>query len=305
MSTEPSGTFSIAAADPATEEVGVAVQSKYFAVGTVVPWAKAGVGAVATQAAGVAAYGPRILAALERGATPEQAIEQALANDDGRETRQLGVVSADGTAACWTGSECNPWAGHERGQGFAVQGNILAREAVVSEMARAYAETSGTMAERLTAALEAGQAAGGDKRGQQSAALLVEQLGAAAETHDGLDRIVDLRVDDHPQPIAELRRLLGIHQRWEALSRAHVHYAAGRFDQGIIVLEAALDRFPDEATLLYDLACYESLAGKRDAGLSHLERALAVDPSLGEMARGDGDFEPLRESERFRTLVGQ
>ncbi|HEY6963325.1 MAG TPA: DUF1028 domain-containing protein, partial [Gaiellaceae bacterium] len=161
------GTFSIVAADLETGEVGCAVQSKYFSVGSVVPWAQAGVGAVATQAAGVAVYGSRALEELARGATPADALERVLADDPRRETRQLGVVTADGRAAAFTGSECLDWAGHRTGPGFAVQGNILAGESVVEQMARAFEETVGPLVVRLVAALEAGQAAGGDRRGQQ------------------------------------------------------------------------------------------------------------------------------------------
>jgi uncharacterized Ntn-hydrolase superfamily protein len=171
-------TFSIVAADLEAGEVGCAVQSRYFSVGSVVPWARAGVGAVATQAAGVAAYGPRALGELARGASPDGALEQVLAGDDGRETRQLGLVTADGRAASFTGAQCLDWAGHRVGAGFAVQGNILAGPAVVDEMARVFEETVGPLVERLVAALEAGQAAGGDRRGQQSAAVVVERLGA-------------------------------------------------------------------------------------------------------------------------------
>ena len=168
-------TFSICGLDPATGEIGVAVQSKYFAVGAVVPWARAGVGAAATQAAGIAGYGPRLLDALGAGADPEEAIRVVLGSDDGRETRQLGVVAADGRAASFTGIDCNEWAGHETGEGFAAQGNILAGESVVADMARAFREGDGSLAERLLAGLEAAQAAGGDVRGQQSAAVYVER----------------------------------------------------------------------------------------------------------------------------------
>src|SRR5919199_3925855 len=145
----PQGTFSIVALDPENGDVGVAVHSRYFAVGAVVPWPRAGVGAVATQAAGRAAYGPEILDLLARGLEPQAAIERALADDGRRETRQLGVVEAQGRAAAFTGSECNEWAGHVTGPGYAAQGNILACERVVTEMARAFEETSGALAERL------------------------------------------------------------------------------------------------------------------------------------------------------------
>lgn len=198
-------TFSIVAVDLERGEVGCAVQSRYFAVGAVVPWVRASVGAVATQAAGVAVYGKRVLEELEQGTTPDEALERVLADDPQRETRQLGVVTANGEPAAFTGSACLDWAGHRLGAGFAVQGNILAGEAVLHEMARAFEETLGPLAGRLVAALEAGQAAGGDRRGQQSAALLVVERGGG---YAGLsDVLIDLRVDDHAQPIAELARL--------------------------------------------------------------------------------------------------
>ncbi len=182
----PRGTFSIVAADLEAGEVGCAVQSKYFSVGSVVPWAAAGVGAVATQAAGVAVYGRRALEELAAGAIPEEALERVLAGDSERETRQLGVVAADGRAAAFTGSACLDWAGHRVGAGFAAQGNILAGEEVVEELARAFEETVGPLVERLVASLEAGQAVGGDRRGQQSAALVVERVGAASDSREGV-----------------------------------------------------------------------------------------------------------------------
>jgi uncharacterized Ntn-hydrolase superfamily protein len=289
-------TFSIVAADPATGEVGCAVQSKYFAVGAVVPWARSGVGAVATQAAGVAAYGPRVLALLEEGLDPAAALQRALADDDGRETRQLGAVAADGRSAAFTGGECLEFAGHETGDGYAVQGNILAGPAVVAGMARAFRETPGSLAERLVAALEAAQAAGGDRRGQQSAAVLVERTGAAAEGREGVDKVVDLRVDDHEEPIAELRRLLGIHLVWDALRRATAFHAPGRHLEGAALLREALERFPDEPTLLYDLACYEAQAGELEPARAHLARSLELEPGYREMAGSDPDLAPLRET---------
>ena len=298
-------TFSIVALDHVTGEIGCAVQSKYFAVGNVVPWVKAGVGAVATQAAGVAAFGPLVLGLLEsERLAPAEAIERVLEGDEGRETRQLGVVRADGAAAAHTGSSCIAWAGHRTGPGYAVQGNILAGEEVVLEMERAFLAGEGSLAERLVAALEAGQAAGGDVRGQQSAAVVVERPGAAAETREGIDRVCDLRVDDHPEPIRELRRLVGIHLRWDALRRASAHHAPGRYGDGIAILAAALERFPDDATILYDLACFECLDGRLEAALEHVRAALALDPGLRAAIAADGDLARLAGDPRFRALVG-
>ncbi len=298
------GTFSIVAADPAAGEVGCAVQSRYFAVGSVVPWAKAGVGAVATQAAGVAAYGPKVLALVEQGLGPAAALDGALADDEARELRQLGVVTADGRAAARTGADCLPWAGHRAGDGYAVQGNILAGDAVVTEMERAFLDTAGaSLTERLVSALEAAQAAGGDRRGQQSSAIVVERSGAAAESREGIDRICELRVDDHPEPIIELRRLLGIHLVWDALRRASFFHGPGEYAHGVEVLREALVSHGEDPVLLYDLACFESLAGDTEEALAHLTRSLELDPQLRHGAAADSDFEALRQDARFQAAV--
>jgi uncharacterized Ntn-hydrolase superfamily protein len=288
-------TFSIVAVDLEAGEAGCAVQSKYFAVGSVVPWVRAGIGAVATQAAGVAIYGARALEAIERGSSPEDALAAVLADDPGRETRQLGAVTAGGRAAAFTGADCLDWAGHRVGAGYAVQGNILAGEAVVDEMARAYEETVGPLVERLVAALEAGQAAGGDKRGQQSAAVVVERVGARAESREGIDRICELRVEDHPEPIAELRRLVGIWSVWEAQRRAHAFFERGDHAAAADSLHAALAE-REEPMLLYNLACYESLAGRRDDALAHLRRAVELDESYRALAADDPDFDAVRDA---------
>lgn len=207
----PVATFSIVARDPRAGELGVAVQSRFLAVGAVVPWARAGVGAVATQAWANPTFGPRGLELLAQGEAPEAALARLLEGDPGRERRQVALLDAQGRAAAHTGKECLPWAGAVTGEDFACLGNILAGEEVVRAMARAFRETSGDLGDRLLAALEAGQAAGGDLRGRQSAALLVVREGAG---YGGLtDRYRDLRVDDHPEPIRELRRIYELHRR--------------------------------------------------------------------------------------------
>jgi uncharacterized Ntn-hydrolase superfamily protein len=209
------GTFSIVAVDPTTAEVGCAVQSRYFAIGAVTPWVRAGVGAVATQAMGVVARnGKLVLDVLAQDVDPATALDQVLAEDPDRELRQVGAVTADGRAAAFTGRDCVEWAGHLVEHGFAVQGNMLANADVLPAMGKAFLDTTAPLPERLLSALEAGQAAGGDRRGQQAAALVVEQLGAAARSREGIDRTCDLRVDDHPEPIIELRRLLTLWRQW-------------------------------------------------------------------------------------------
>lgn len=203
-------TFSIVAYDPHAQEWGVAVQSKAFTVGGIVPWARAGVGSVATQATTNMQYGSRGLELLERGLSPLDVIEYLVSRDKGGARRQLALVDAEGHAANYTGNECTPWAGGFAAENFSVQGNILAGERVINAMARAFQSGHGKLAERLLAALKAGQRAGGDTRGQQSAALLVVR--AKSDINGVGDRYVDLRVDDHKTPIVELQRLYEI---WE------------------------------------------------------------------------------------------
>jgi uncharacterized Ntn-hydrolase superfamily protein len=205
------GTFSIAACDLEAGQWGVATQSKFLAVGSVVPWAEPHVGAVATQAYANPRYGPQGLELLREGLPAEQVVERLTTADEGREHRQLGVVDTKGGSATFTGSECHDWAGGRTGAGYAAQGNILVSAETVDAIAETFESGSGPLAERLIDCLAAAQAAGGDSRGQQSAALLiVEKDGGYA----GLsDVVIDLRVDDHEHPIDELRRLYRIHRQ--------------------------------------------------------------------------------------------
>lgn len=202
-------TFSIAGCDPAVGEVGVAVQSKFIAVGAVVPWARAGVGAVATQAAANTSYGPDGLRYLADGLSPQEVLDRLTGADPDAAVRQAGVVDARGRAATFTGSGCNAWAGGRTGHGYAAQGNILVSAATVDALAGTFEATAttgtGTLADRLLAALAAGQAAGGDSRGMQSAALLVVREGGGYGGRN--DRYLDIRVDDHLSPIEELQRI--------------------------------------------------------------------------------------------------
>lgn len=209
-------TFSIIAADPATGEVGVAVQSKFLAVGSVVPWAKANVGAVATQSWANTAFGPEGLALLEKGLSPEEVIDRLIADDPGRSLRQVAVINAEGEASAFTGHECYNWAGHIIGEHHSCQGNILVSEETVSEMSRTFEVSEGPLAERMLKAIAAAQQAGGDSRGKQSAAVYVLQEGAGYGGYN--DVKVDLRVDDHPEPIEELQRLYELHKMYAAPS---------------------------------------------------------------------------------------
>jgi uncharacterized Ntn-hydrolase superfamily protein len=202
-------TFSIVACDAHAEQMGVAVASKFLAVGAVVPWLEAGVGAIATQALANTRYGPDGLALMREGASAREALDAVLAADTGRDDRQAGVVDASGRGATHTGQSCMPWAGGRTGLGYAVQGNILTGPDVVDAMAEAYERSGGALADRLLIALAAGDAAGGDRRGRQSAAIAVVAPGGGYGGND--DNLVDLRVDDHGDAVSELRRIYGIH----------------------------------------------------------------------------------------------
>ena len=203
-------TYSICACDLEAGQWGVATQSKFLAVGSVVPWAEPHVGAVATQAYANPGYGPRGLALLRDGLSAEEAVERLTAADEGRAQRQLGIVDAEGRAATYTGAECHAWAGGRAGAGYAAQGNILVSAATVDALVETFEASAGKrLAERLVDSLDAAEAAGGDSRGRQSAALLVvERDGGYASLSDVL---VDLRVDDHPEPLVELRRIYRLH----------------------------------------------------------------------------------------------
>jgi len=205
-------TYSIAACDLDASQWGVAVQSKFPAVGSIVPWAEARVGAIATQAYANPRYGPEGLALLREAATAEETVEKLVAADDGRDTRQVGIVDRSGNSASWTGPRCVEWAGHRDGFCYAAQGNILVGAETVDALVETFTATEGrSLARRLLECLAAAQAAGGDRRGQQSAALLVvESDGGYAKLSDTQ---VDLRVDDHERPIDELRRLYDLHDQ--------------------------------------------------------------------------------------------
>lgn len=256
-------TFSVVAYDSVTQEVGVAVQSKYFSVGTAVPWALAGAGAIATQANVNVSLGPRALALLQEGMPAADVMKALAAIDTSFAGRQIGIVDVRNGSATYTGPRALDWAGGETGPGYACQGNILAGPAVVANMAKAFRETRGELAERMIAALEAAQLAGGDKRGQQSAAILIARPSRTNPEYN--TRYIELRVEDHKTPIKELRRVWQIYQGFH-LANAHLTYAAafeadGRKDLADLerrrvgeTLERALARGERDPSVLNGLA---------------------------------------------------
>lgn len=280
-------TFSIVAFDPETGDYGVAVQSKYFSVGSVVPFARAGTGALATQARGNPEHGPAGLDMMSEGMVAAEVLKQLIDNDPQGDDRQVGVVDAQGRAATYTGSKCLPWAGGISGKHFAAQGNLLAGPQVIEAMAATFEATSGDLATRLVRALAAGQAAGGDARGRQSAAVLVVRKGAG---YLGLtDRLVDLHVEDHATPIRELERLLDIRHAQLAAEKvtALLNDAAeaaknerpGLVDQATAAAERGVDIYAGDDYLWWLLAQARLLKGDRAGAVEAARRALLLSPS--------------------------
>jgi uncharacterized Ntn-hydrolase superfamily protein len=226
----PCATFSIVAFDPARQEWGVAVASKFLAAGAVVPWARAGAGAVATQSYANTRFGPEGLDRMAEGLSAEETLAHLLAADPEREKRQVGLVDRAGRAAAFTGAECLPWAGHRIGEGFCCQGNLLVDARTLEAMAETFVKATGELADRLVAALLAGDRAGGDRRGRQSAAILVVREGGGYGGFN--DRYMDLRVDDDPDPVAKLKDLVELH---------HLYFGTPR-PEDRIPIDAALAR---------------------------------------------------------------
>jgi uncharacterized Ntn-hydrolase superfamily protein len=299
---EPVATFSIVAYDPETGDLGVAVQSKFFAVGSVVPWAKAGVGAIATQSYANTSYGPKALELLAAGKSPAEVMEMLTADDPGKAQRQVGIVDAKGRSASFTGTECLAWAGGVADGHFAAQGNILAGEAVVTEMARAFRETKGLLGDRLLAALDAGQAAGGDSRGMQSAALLiVRDKGGYGGFND---RWCDLRVDDAPNPFVELRRLYNLWKPNALILEGYKACDTGDFEKAYAYGREAVALDAASGDPQYHLGCYHAKAGKHAEALDWLKQAVAKDKAHGTNAKRDTDYKPLWDTPEFKAIVG-
>jgi uncharacterized Ntn-hydrolase superfamily protein len=290
---QPIATFSIVAYDPHSQEWGVAVQSKFLAAAAVVSWARAGAGAVATQAYANLTYGPRGLEMMEGGMPAQEVVEALVGEDDGRAARQVGMVDSAGRAAAYTGSECIEWAGHVVGEGFTCQGNILI-SGTVEAMARQFEEVrggEGELADWLVEALAAGQEAGGDKRGRQSAGVLVVRAGGGYGGNN--DRYLDLRVDDDPTPICKLKELVGLH-----------HFYFGEVDpDDLIPLESVAAELQD---LLRRTGHYEGpTTGAFDAVTRKALRGLVDTENLEERWDGTGDTIDRRVVEFLRAKFAQ
>jgi uncharacterized Ntn-hydrolase superfamily protein len=312
------GTFSIIAFDPVTNELGVGVQSRAFGAGAAVPYAKPGVGAVATQASANRQYGPKAIALLEQGLSPAEVVKRITDEDPGRDTRQVAVIDTKGRSAVYTGRRViernsdpkdlvhlGGYAGHVSGANFSAQGNTLASEDVVKAMAAAYQTGSGSMAVRLMDALDAGQAKGGDTRGMQSAGILVVRP-LPPNSESTVERIVDIRVDDHEDPFKELRRLLymttGVPNR--LLTRSAELSKAGKHAEAIVEAQKALDINPRSEQAMYQLARRYAAAGDRNNAIAQLSNAIARQPKQWKAeAAADAAFDALRPTPEFQRLI--
>lgn len=244
-----SHTYSIVARDPQTGDLGVAVQSHWFSVGSDVTWGEAGVGVVATQSFVNPAFGPDGLALLKKGYTAQQALDSLLAADEGRDVRQVAIADAKGNVAAHTGKKCIAEAGHKTGNGYSVQANLMEKNTVWPAMAQAFERTKGPLAERLVAALEAAQKEGGDIRGQQSAAILVVKAQPSGQVWR--DRLVELRVEDHRQPVAELKRLLKVHRAYEQMNAGDIAMEKGRGEEAMQHYTQADKLLPNNEEMMY------------------------------------------------------
>ena len=267
-------TYSLVARDPVTGELGVAVQSHWFGVGSVVPFVRPGVGAVATQSVPDPAHGPKIMELLAGEVTPDAAIDAILDGDEGAAYRQIGVVDAQGRVATHTGDGCMADAGHTSGDGWSAQANMMSSAEVWPAMAEAFVAAEGPLAERLLDGLDAAEAAGGDVRGRQSAAIVVAGPSGAA---------IDLRVEDHPEPLEELRRLLVLRRAYTAAEAADEAMAEGRMDDAAALYEEAGRLAPQSAELSFWAGLSEFQRGQEANGLERVRAAITASPGLGRL----------------------
>ncbi|HEY7946270.1 MAG TPA: DUF1028 domain-containing protein [Acidimicrobiales bacterium] len=285
-------TYSIVARDPDSGQFGVAVQTCWFSVGAIVPWAVAGVGAVATQAMVEVAYGPRCLDKLDAGADAGRSLDEARAEDDGSAVRQVAVVDSAGGVSAFTGASCIDYAGHHTGDGYSVQANMMASADVWPAMADAYETSTGSFPERLLGALRAGERAGGDARGRMSAAMLIVK--GARQSHPWEGKVVDVRVDHDDQPLDELGRLLVVADAFEQIDRGEEALFGGDPVSALREVESALGRLPGDENARFLRAGALIYSGRSDAGLDELRSLMAARPSWGIVIRSFAAKELLR-----------
>src|SRR3954470_1879442 len=294
------GTYSIVARDPESGEVGVAVQSHWFSVGSVVSWARAGVGAVATQSIADPSYGPNALALLAEGVAPDDALARLVRADERAQLRQVPIVDATGRVAVHTGERCIAFAGHQTGDGYSVQANMMASAEVWPAMAKAFEAAEGPLARRLLAALRAAEGAGGDARGCQSSALVV----APAEG-EPWRLSVDLRVEDHPEPLDEVERLLDMAEAYKLANRADTLAGQGRHEEASGLYRRAADLAPGSHELLFWSGLAAAQGGDMDTALRRVREAIALQPGWTELlGRLEADIAPSAAAVRAALRDG-
>jgi uncharacterized Ntn-hydrolase superfamily protein len=273
----PVHTYSIVAQDSVTGDLGVAVQSHWFSVGSIVTWAEAGVGAVATQSFVDPAYGPLGLGLMRSGKTARQALDGLLTTDPAREVRQVAMVDAKGNIATHTGEKCIQGAGHVAGRRYSVQANLMANDRIWGAMSRAFESARGDLADRMLAALEAAEEAGGDIRGRQSAAILIVK--GVSTGRPWADRIMELRVEDHGAPLRELRRLMRLHRAYDHMNRGDLAVELGDVDGALREYAAAEAMFPDNLEMKFWHAVALVNAGRTVESLPLFETVFRADPN--------------------------
>jgi len=297
----PVHTYSIVARDAASGEMGVAVQSHWFSVGSIVSWAEAGVGAVATQSFVDPAYGPLGLEMMRNGKGAQQALEGLLASDPGEAVRQVAMVDGKGNVAAHTGKKCIPAAGHIAGEQFSVQANLMANDAVWPAMAKAYREAKGELADRMLAALDAAQTAGGDIRGKQSAAILIVRGTSTGKSW--VDRKIDLRVEDHPEPLKELRRLVSVHRAYERMNKGDLAVEKGDIEGALREYRAAERLLPNNVEVQYWSAVSLANAGRLPEALPLFKAVFAREPAWVELTSRLPKVDLLKVDEDALTKI--
>ena len=274
----PVHTYSIVALDPETGQLGVAVQSHWFSVGSLVPWAKAGVGAVATQSFVKVEYGPDGLKLMGQGFTANQALEKLVSADEGKAVRQVAMIDIHGNVAAYTGSRCIFAAGDQQGKNYSVQANLMEHETVWPAMAEAFENSSGDLADRMMAALTAAEAKGGDIRGKQSAAMLIvtgEPTGIPWK-----DKILDLRIDDHPEPLLELQRLIRVHRAYQHANKGDLYVEHKEIEKALIEYKKAAEYYPENPELPYWSAVALADIGRINEALPIFRDVFSREPRL-------------------------
>lgn len=276
-------TFSIVARDPETGEMGVAVQSHWFSVGSLVAWGEAGVGVVATQAFVNPSFGQRGLELLKKGMTAQEVVDLLISKDEGRDFRQLAIVDAKGNSAAYTGAKCISEAGNITGDNYSVQANMMLNNTVWEEMSKAFENTKGPLAERLVAALQAAQNVGGDIRGQQSACLLVVRGNATGNLWE--DRIIDLRVEDNPSAVDEIKRLLKVYRAYEHMNKGDLAVEKNDMKLAMEEYNTAMKMFPENLEMKYWTAVTLANTGEIEKALPMFKEIFSKDKNWKELTK--------------------